>query len=216
VSPALAQQLGLPVIGEQRTGDPSGRAPETHRVLRADSVDVDTAHFGGVEVLERAPRGEGIDGVIGLRLFQGLLVTFDYPKSRFKLSGGALTSADAVAYNTDHGVPSFEIEVNGRKFMTDIDSGSPGEITLPLKEAKSLTLEGEPEKVGRGMTADGPFDVYAAKLTGTARVGAIALEGPRIDFVDVFPIGNVGSRFLNKLVVTFDPAHRKVRFAAAS
>jgi len=214
ISPALAQQLALPVVGEQRVGDPSGRDPKTQRVLRAESIDVDSAHFGGVDVLESGRARDNVDGMIGLNLFNGLLVTFDYPKGRFRLSGGALPAAGALAYTTEHGVPSFEIEVNGRKTKVDIDSGSPGEVTLPLREAKSLALEGEPAVVGRGMTADGPFDVYAAKLKGTVKVGEIALENPRVDFIDVFPIGNVGSRFLSKLVVTFDPGKRKVRFAA--
>jgi hypothetical protein len=202
------------VVGEQRIGDPSGRDPKTQRVLRAESVDVDTAHFGGVEVLESDRARPNVDGIIGLNLFKGLLVTFDYPKSRFKLSGGTLPAAGALAYTTEHGVPSFEIDVAGRKAKVDIDSGSPGEVTLPLAEAKSLALEGEPAVVGRGMTADGPFDVYAATLKGTVTVGEIALENPRVDFIGVFPVGNVGSRFLSKLVVTFDPANRKVRFAA--
>jgi CubicO group peptidase (beta-lactamase class C family)/predicted aspartyl protease len=216
VSSALAQQLGLPVVGEQRTGDPSGRDPKMRRVMRVESVDVDTAHFGGVDAVESERTRENIDGIIGLSLFKGMLVTFDYPKSRFKLSGGTLPPAGALAYTTEHGVPSFEIEVNGSKTKVDIDSGSPGEVTLPLSEAKALTLEAEPAVVGRGMTADGPFDVYAAKLKGTVKIGEIALENPRLDFTSVFPIGNVGSRFLSKLVVTFDPANRRVRFAPPS
>ena len=44
------------------------------------------------------------------------------------------------------------------------------------------------------------------------RVGAIVLTDPRLDFVDVFPIGNVGYRFFKDLTVTFDPASRRVRF----
>src|SRR5438552_391622 len=144
---------------------------------------------------------DNVDGIIGLNLFKGMLVTFDYPKSRFRLSGGTLPAAGALAYTTDHGVPSFEIEVNGRKTKVDIDSGSPGEVTLPLSEAKALALEGEPAVVGRGMTADGPFDVYAAKLKGTVKVGEIALENPRLDFISVFPIGNIGSRLLKNLGV---------------
>src|SRR5207237_251137 len=69
VSPALAQQLALPVVGEQVAGDPSGRSPKTLRVLHAESVDVDTAHFGSLDVIESGRmRMEGIDGVIGLPL----------------------------------------------------------------------------------------------------------------------------------------------------
>ena len=36
--------------------------------------------------------------------------------------------------------------------------------------------------------------------------------GVRVDFVEIFPVGNVGFRFLKDLVVTFDPANHRVRF----
>src|SRR5207247_10668849 len=106
VTPALAQQLALPAVGEQVTGDPSGRNPKTLRVLHAESVDVDTVHFGSVDVLESGRTRTGADGVISLNLFKGLLVTFDYPKGRFKLSGGTLPAAGALAYTIERGVPS--------------------------------------------------------------------------------------------------------------
>jgi predicted aspartyl protease len=214
VNAELQQRLGMPVIGEEITGDPSGRNPKTVHVLRAESVDVGTAHFGGVEVVEGARQQLGdVDGILGLNLFRGLLVTLDYPGSRFKLRGGSLPADGSLPYTTEHGVPTVEIDVNGQKMKTDVDSGSPGEVTLPLGVAKSLALGEEPRVVGHGRTAGGAFDVYAAPLKGDVRVGSLVLSAPRIDFVDVFPIGNLGSRFLNKLVVTFDPANHRVQFA---
>jgi CubicO group peptidase (beta-lactamase class C family)/predicted aspartyl protease len=208
LSSALVQQLALPVVGEVMSGDPSGGNPKKARVMRAESVDVDAAHFGGVEVMESL-RPRDVDGVIGLDLFRSLLVTFDYPKSRFQLRGGALP-ADAMAYDAEHGVPSLDIDVNGQKMQVDIDSGSPGELTLPMSIAKSLTLASEPAVVGRGMTADGPFEVYAAPLQGEVHVGGITLTNPRIDFIGVFPRGNLGSRFLKNHIVTFDPKNRRL------
>ena len=44
-------------------------------------------------------------------------------------------------------------------------------------------------------------------------VGSITLSNPQLDFVDVFPIGNLGSRFLKERVVTFDPKNKRLRFA---
>ena len=214
VSDTLQAQLSMPVVGEGVSGDPSGRNPKTVRVLRAESFDVGSAHFEGFDVQESARHHLGdVDGIIGLNLFHGLLVTFDYPNSRFKLRGGNLPAEGTLPYTTEHGVPTVEIDVNGQKMKTDIDSGSPGEVTLPLSVAKSLTLSQEPRVVGHGRTAGGDFDVYGAPLTGEVRVGNIVLTNPRVDFIDVFPIGNLGSRFLKSLVVTFDPASRRVRFA---
>src|SRR5207253_9242595 len=56
-----------------------------------------------------------VDGIIGLNLFSSLVVTFDYPKNRFRFRGGSLP-ADAMPYTTEHGVPTIAIDVNGQKF----------------------------------------------------------------------------------------------------
>jgi len=193
------------------TGDPSGRNPKSMKMGRAESIDIGTLHFGGVSVGENTRLVLGdVDGILGLSLFRGFLVKFDYPNSRFAVSGGKLT--DGVPYTLDHGVPAIDIVVNGQTMRAHVDSGSPALVTLPLGAAKSLPLTEEPRVVGHGRTAGGDFDVYSAPLNGEVRVGTIALANPRLDFVDVFPIGNVGYRFLKDLVVTFDPSSRRVQF----
>jgi hypothetical protein len=209
VSPKVAEQLAMPVVGEAMTGDPSGRNPQRVKVLRAESVDIGTLHFGGVDAGEHAVMSD-VDGVVGLNLFRGFLVTFDYPNSRFSVRGGTLT--EGMPYTIDHGVPALEIVVNAQPTRVHIDSGSPALVSLPLSVAKTLRLAEEPRVVGHGRTADGDFDVYAAPLNGEVRVGAIVLTNPRLDFVDVFPIGNLGYRFLKDLAVTFDPASHRVSF----
>jgi CubicO group peptidase (beta-lactamase class C family)/predicted aspartyl protease len=215
ISSALAEQLGLPIQGEIVGGDPSGKNTRTMKFAQAESVDVGSAHFGQVNVAigDAAQRAEA-DGIIGLNLFNSLLVTFDYPNWKFELRGGTLPAGDGVlSYTAEHGVPTIEIDVAGQKFKADIDSGSPAEVTLPLNAAKSLSLSEEPRVVGHARTVSNSFDVYGAALKGDVRVGDIVLTNPRLDFVEIFPIGNVGSRFLRNLVVTFDPKNHRVRFA---
>ncbi|HEV7574038.1 MAG TPA: serine hydrolase [Thermoanaerobaculia bacterium] len=215
VTPAVAKTLALPVIGESIGGDPSGKNQRTMRVYSAESVDVGDAHFGQVEAVEGGPHFEGIDGVIGLQLFNSLIVTFDYPNSRFNVDGGALPAADGakiLTYRVDHGVPNIDIDVAGQKVKTDIDSGSPALLSMPLSLAKSLPLASEPQVVGHGRTVGNEFDIYSAPMKGEVRVGAITLTDPRVDFVDLFPVANLGFRFLKDYVVTFDPANHRVRF----
>lgn len=216
VTPALEEKLGLPVIGEAITGDPSGKNQKTVRVLHAESVDIGEAHFGQVEVGEGAGRHlDDVDGIIGLQLFTSLIVTFDYPNSRFEVDGGSLPPADGakiLTYSAEHGIPTIEIDVVGVKVKTDIDSGSPALLSIPLSLAKSLPLAEEPRVFGHGRTVGNDFDIYGAPLKGEAHVGAITLTNPQLDFVEIFPVGNLGFRFLKDLVVTFDPANHRVRF----
>jgi CubicO group peptidase (beta-lactamase class C family) len=216
ISPELAQKLALPVIGEAIAGDPSGKNQRTVRILSAESVDIAELHLGQVEVGEQNGRHlDNADGIIGLHLFNSLIVTFDYPNARFEVDGGSLPPADGskiLSYNADRGIPNIEVDVAGVKVKTDIDSGSPAQLSVPLSIAKSLPLAEEPKVVGHGRTVGNDFDIYAAPLKGEAHIGAITLTDPRLDFVEIFPVGNLGFRFLKDLVVTFDPANHRVRF----
>ncbi len=214
---SLAAQLNLPVVGEAMSGDPSGRNPIVVRLLRAETVDVGAAHFGGITVSEsKHQRSADLDGVIGLNLFNKLKVRFDYIDNRFSLAEGTISAERSRTYTIDHGVPVVEILVNGTKTKVHIDSGSPGEVTLPLSMAKTLSLKGEPVVVGRGRTADGEFEVYRSELKGEVDAGGIVIKNPSLDFISVFPIGNLGSRFLKSLSATFDPANKRVLFERPS
>jgi len=215
VSAELAQTLALPVVGEAIAADPSGRNSRNVRVLHAESIDIGAAHFGSVDVAQRRPGMDRADGVIGLPLFTTLLVTLDYPNNRLRINGGKLPAADGAGvldYTAEHGVPTIEIDVAGQKVKTDIDSGSPAEVSLPLRLTKSLPLGKEPEVAGHGRTPGNEFDIYSAPLTGEVHIGQMVLVNPRLDFVEIFPVGNLGYRFLKNLTVTFDPANHRVRF----
>jgi hypothetical protein len=218
VTPSVAAQLEMPLIGEVRTGDPSRRNPQTAPLYRADLIDIGSLHFKDISVSEIAGRGNlsGTDGIIGLRLFHGFAAKLDYVNRRFELQSGALSVDTSLPYSTDHGVPSIEIRINEFNAKVDVDSGSPSEVSLPLSLAKTLNLFEEPRVVGHGRTMDGEFDVYGATLNGDVRVGDIVLSNPRLSFVAIFPNGNIGYRFLKNLIVTFDPANRRVRFQKAS
>jgi predicted aspartyl protease len=216
VSGDVAKQLGLNVVGETTAGDPSGKNGHVVRQARVESFDVGTAHLGDfLAGIETEHRVEDTDGVIGLKMFHSLLITFDYPGKKIVIDGGKLSATDphVLKYRTEHGVPNIDVDIAGTKVSMDIDAGSPALLSLPLSLAKSLPLDGEPRVVGHGRTVSNEFDVYAATLKGEAHVGGITVANPQLDFVDIFPVGNVGSRFLSQYVVTFDPANQLVSFS---
>ena len=216
ISGDVSKQLGLNVVGEVMAGDPSGKNARTIRQTRVESFDVGSAHLGdflaGVEIDHRL---DDTDGVIGLKMFHSLLVTFDYPGKKIVIDGGKLSANDAhvLKYRADNGIPNIDVDVAGKTVPVDIDAGSPALLSLPLSLAKSLPLDGEPRVVGHGRTSSNEFDIYGATLKGDAHIGDLAVTNPQVDFVEIFPHGNIGSRFLSQYVVTFDPANQLVRFA---
>jgi CubicO group peptidase (beta-lactamase class C family) len=216
VSDNVAKQLGLNVAGEGMAGDPSGKNVRTIQQARVESFDIGSVHLGDfLAGVESGPRLDETDGVIGLKMFHSLVVTLDYPGKKIVITGGKLSPSDphVLKYRADKGIPNIDIDVAGKKVSVDIDAGSPAMLSLPLSVAKSLPLDGEPRVVGHGRTMNNDFDVYAATLRGEAHIGDLAVTNPQLDFVDIFPVGNIGSRFLSEYVVTFDPANQLVRFA---
>lgn len=216
VSADLAKQLGRTVIGETMAGDPSGKNGVVVHQTHVDSLDLGNVHLGDFIAGEEGDHGpDGVDGVIGLKMFHSLLVTFDYRGKKIVIEGGKLSPGDphVIKYRAEKGIPNIDIDVAGQKARVDIDAGSPALVSLPLSLAKSLPLEAEPRVVGHGRTVSNEFDVYGATLKGDAHVGDVTITNPQLDFVEIFPHGNIGSRFLSQYVVTFDPANQLVRFS---
>jgi hypothetical protein len=215
VSSTVAKQLGLSVTGEMMAGDPSGKNARAVQQAHVESFDAGSAHLGDfVAGIEGERPFDNADGVVGLQMFHSLLVTFDYPGKKIIINGGKLSAGDphVLKYRTEKGIPNIDIDVAGTKVSMDIDAGSPALLSLPLSLAKSLPLEAEPRVVGHGRTMTNEFDVYAATLKGEAHVGDITVATPQLDFVEIFPVGNIGSRFLSQYTVTFDPANHLVKF----
>lgn len=216
VSGDVAKQLGLNVVGETTAGDPSGKNARLVRQAHIESFDVGSAQLSDFLAGIETEKGlDDTDGVVGLKMFNSLLVTFDYPRQKIIISGGKLPANDphVLKYRAEHGIPNIDVDVAGTKVSMDIDAGSPALLTVPLSVAKSLPLDAEPRVVGHARTVSNEFDIYGATLKGEAHVGEVTVTNPQLDFVEIFPVGNIGSRFLSQYAVTFDPENHLVRFA---
>jgi hypothetical protein len=222
IDESLARELELPVVGETTVGSP----------LEEDHASRATVALTGVTVAELAlPRFEAVlmdlaalfgssdgpRGVLSAGAFTGHLVSFDYPAGRVEIAPGELPEADGLTiweYPAEATLPELPLVVAGRPAVVHVDSGSPGEITLPLEMATELPLAAEPVVVGRGAMVDRAFDIYAAALDGAVTLGAIRIDRPRLGFIAGIPCGNVGIRFLRNRVLTVDPAHHRLRLVA--
>jgi CubicO group peptidase (beta-lactamase class C family) len=216
LSPEIAKSLGLEEIGEALSGDPSGRNAVRRPVMRVDSVEIGGARFSGVTAtVGGRPGPVQLDGVIGLPLFGKLTVTLDYPRQELRLGIEPLPAhgTHVVSFTAEHGVPQIEIDVAGVTTKVDIDSGSPALVNLV--STAGLSFNGEPRVVGRGRTASNEFEIRAGELRGDIRVAGWTQSNPMVDLVDIFPVSNLGSRFLRQYVVTFDLANGRMELAKA-
>ena len=222
IGSALAESLGLPIVGEVVAGDPSGKNRETLKIAQARSLTLGGATFRDVSLTVRdLPRREGaaaseFDGVLGIGLFQDLLLTLDYPARRVRVEKGALPAADGVEvvdYSDRFGIPQIRLKVGDLEVDADVDSGNVnGVMALPASYLGKVSLEGEARVVGKARTGFNEFEIRQALLKGDVRIGAQVVEAPLVDFVEIFPHGNLGHGFLSRFALTIDQQHRRLRF----
>ena len=210
LTPAVSKQLSLETVGEMLAGDPSGKNSTSRPVVRVDSVEIGGARFSGnieASLLERPDA----DGVLGLAMFSGLTVTLDYPKNEFRIARQPLPEKGehVVPYTVERGVPEVDVDVAGVPIRADVDTGSPALLTVPASWSSRFPL-GELRVVGRARTTANEFEVKGAELNGALRVAGVSVTAPRVDVVEIFPVANLGSRFLRNYALTFDVANRRM------
>jgi D-alanyl-D-alanine carboxypeptidase len=223
IDSATANQLNLPVIGEARVGDPSGKNVKSAPIVKLESLGIGNATFGGLtatvgEYSGRIP-GEKVDGILGFALFADCLVTLDYPAMRMVLGTGELPAAngkDVIDFHAERGIPSITIQVAGTEVEADVDAGAQGGISLPDALSSKLPLAAPPKVVGHARTVSNEFDIRAAELQGDVVFGGITLERPRVEFQPIFPMANVGSRVLRDYSLTFDQKNHRMKLARSA
>jgi CubicO group peptidase (beta-lactamase class C family) len=222
IDSALAAQLGLEVIGQVRAGDPSGRNTRLMNLVRVGSLEIGGARFEGIEAAVRDYNerrvGAPIDGILGFGLFQELLLTLDYPAGKVRIERGALPppdGGDVIPIRVDRGIPSIDLVVDSLHVDADVDAGSMGGFSLPDRLIERLPLDSAPRVVGHARTVSNEFDIKAARLKGSLRIGGREFANPTLEFQPIFAMGNVGSRVLRDFAVTFDQANRRMRWRKA-
>jgi hypothetical protein len=95
VTPALAEQLHLPVVGRAHLTDPSGLGEQRSEIARIDSLSLGGAEFSDVDAVVHKLYGDAnCEGVLGFTLFEDYLLTLDFPGHRMTLATGVI-NADA-------------------------------------------------------------------------------------------------------------------------
>jgi aspartyl protease len=216
----LATKLSLKTVGQAISGDPSGKNRETVDIVEAGSLAIGDATFSTVKLAVRdlpaAPGRSAPDGILGFGLFQDYLLVLDYPARRVRIEKGELPPADnreILDFVERRGIPSVKLQVGDLEVSADVDSGnSRGELVLPGSYIGKVPLEKEPVVVGRGRTASNEFEIKQAPLKGAVRIGAQSVERPLVDFVEIFPVANIGHAFLRRFAVTIDQKNHRIRF----
>lgn len=208
VSPAMARELALPVVGHARLTDPTGQGQQRSEILLIESLKVAGMEFKDVKAVSHRLYGEeeNCQGVLGFTLFRDYLLMLDFPGRRMSLELGSLESDNGVVvlpFRMPDGFPIATIRIGGQHFEAQIDSGGTG-LSLPEHVAKKAKFQSTPIAFGSGESLATRFQIKAARLRPDVHVGRYTFRQAFVEINPAFPLINVGSTPLKNFAVTFD------------
>jgi predicted aspartyl protease len=216
ISPELAQELTLPIVGHARLTDPSGQGEQRSEILMIRSLYIGGAEFTNIKAIRHRLYSEenNCKGVLGFTLFKNYLFTLDYPGRRLILAPGALSQdggGSVLPFRMPDGVPIATLHIDGKHMEGQIDSGGTG-LSLPENVARHMKFLSTPVAFGSGESLSTKFQIKAARLRADLRLGRYTFRQAFIEINPAFPLVNIGSSPMRNFIVTFDQAKLLVRF----
>jgi hypothetical protein len=219
VSDGFADAQKIPVVGVAHFASPDSPEPKEARLLKVASLSV-----GGIRITGLTAVGMDLSGpfpgpgdpvgVLSAGMFPGYLLTLDYPAKVLTLVRGELPAADEAdvfEYAEGRRVPGVTVTLGDQTVELDVDTGSPGGITLPAAWSSKLRLEDEPHESKPDRRVDRVLAAKEARFSGPVRIGRFDLGAQTLRFVEGISRGNVGSDVLRRFSVTLDSKSRRIR-----
>ena len=219
---SLVEKLSLPEVGQARGGDGSGANLQSMKVVQVDSLSIGDLDFKRVSLPSRdyntTPNFPHIDGILGLDLFSGYLLTLDYAGKRVRIEKGQLPAADGkeiLDFEAPRGIPTVELHVGDTRLKAHIDSGNAvGAFIVPASLADTLTFVSPPVTIGKARTVSSEIEIKRGQMKGSVRLGRFEFPDASITYPSVSPeVGNIGSQALADFALTFDQQNHRVKLA---
>ena len=211
MSPQLAVDLGLPILGLDSMGNPNARV---------DALSIGAAQFHDLTAaLDPFFSQTEEDGVLGRNVYEALLLTLDYPAQLVRLEKGELPQADEksiFAYTpSEGGAPMLAMHLQEQSFLAVLDTGAARGLILPASKAGEFSFFSGPVSAGEAVGPQlGTAESQVGRLAGDLRFGLYTVTKPVGVILDR-PEFLVGSQLLGNFAVTLDQAQRRVRLARA-
>ncbi|MDB5418411.1 MAG: hypothetical protein JWP50_1830 [Phenylobacterium sp.] len=216
ISAAAADRAGLQPMGEAMASDPSGRNPQRIKLYGSSEYGLGGRSFTAMTTESPAMAGgklAALDGIAGLGLFGGGLVTIDYGKGLLSVAPGALPPPDGrTVFAYQGGIPRLPVQVEGRTVEAHLDTGNVrAALILPLEVADQLSGRAAATEAGVAHTVSSAIPMFAMKLSSAPRIGETTLAVSEAQFPSVISLANVGSLALQGLIVRIDTLNRRVQ-----
>ena len=215
VSEKLAHKLGLPSMMRAAMGRPGSTKPIPATVTRITNMEIGDLKIEGIaavyadlsEMMKKAP---DVQGALSVSMFQGLLVTYNFPARKIEFRHGELPKEDGqtiFSWPADK-LPSVPADIAGQSIRMDLDTGARAGFVIDSGVANKLAWVEAPTEGSSLRTLDTESKTFTGRMKGAIRIGKFSFENPQLDYHDGF--NNVGSSVLKDFVITLDPKNRRV------
>ncbi len=214
---AIAEKMAYEVVGETEIGAPGG-AQIPGKIVRVPLFHIGDATIKNAEFVAMDINGFSMgtmQGVLGLRLFEDYLLSFDLSQgvitvSKTKLSTG---TTGVMSYPAGSDKIRLDVDVAGTIVPAHIDTGSMGEFLFPVEIIDSLPLKDVPQTGAQARLVGGARDISFAQLDGTIHFAGMQFKDPNLTFMDPSPgAGNIGSGVFGELVMAIDQKNHLISF----
>ena len=217
IDSAIAEKMAYEVVGETEIGVPGG-VQIPGKIIRIPKVHVGDAAILNAEFVVMDINGFSMgtmQGVLGLRLFEQYLLSFDLSGGTISVAKGRLyaDSAGAMPYKVVGDKISLEVDVAGITVPSHIDTGSMGEFMFPIEIMELLPLKTAPQTGAQAKLVGGARDITFAQLDGDINFAGMQFDNPNLAFMDPAPgAGNIGSGIFGDYVMTIDQKNHLISF----
>jgi hypothetical protein len=197
--------------------DPGAAQAAADSQLTLGSLGLGEAEFLDVTAVVRPLATPGVRGVLGLPLFESLLLTIDYAGSELVLSRGSLPrdALDVFPLLGSGAVPHVPLQVGGQVWSASIDTGDPENVTFPTSSSGDLRTRRRPVILAGDAGASTP-QVRGARLADTLLVAGRSYQQLPVLFAEDATEPRLGYGLLTHYVLTFDQRQRLVRFGLSA
>ena len=226
LSPRIVKEAGLKPAGAA-VGSGAGKGTVISGFVQFHEIAI-----GGMKlrdqtaiaqnVYDKSIEGIPVDGMVGFELIRRLVTQVDYGAKKLTFTDPTKFSpADAgtpVPFKFYDHLPQVAGSAGGVPGVFDIDTGSRSEVDITSPSVEKFNFKGKyPKGVDAvtGWGVGGPVNSYVVRLPyltiGNFKEPNVVagLDGPHSGSMsDANFLGNIGSAFMKRFVVTFDYAHQ--------
>jgi predicted aspartyl protease len=215
VRPELVEELELEVLGTTEVNSPLGGTPVEVQQVHVDSIDLGGASTSGLEaiVIEHLGKAGLGMGVVGPALFRAHgPLKLDFKDNTLTIGDDVKPEGVETWIPFGKSAPLLDIPVQIGELRIDghIDTGSPGVLAVPSRYEEQLPLSGPVRTVGMARTVDDEFEIRAAPIETTVRVGDAQIPLREVHLAKL-PVVNLGTGGLRGLTLYVD--WKQERFA---